>query len=65
MLFGCRIVFLMVRCEDGGEVVFEGCGRLSVHDGLLDVAWCFGVCKLGSSLAGEVNVRFRVVLVVW
>jgi hypothetical protein len=26
-------------------------GRLSVHDGLLEVAWCFGVCKLGGSLA--------------
>ena len=25
---------------DGGEVEdVEGCGRLSVHDGLLDVAW--------------------------
>ncbi len=30
----------------------EGCGRLSVHDGLLDVAW-FCLCKLGGSLAGE------------
>ncbi len=30
----------------------EGCGRLSVHDGLLDVAW-FCVCKLGGSLAGD------------
>ncbi len=29
----------------------EGCGRLSVHDGLLDVAW-FCVCKLVGSLAG-------------
>jgi hypothetical protein len=29
-----------------------GCGRLSVHDGLLDVAW-FCVCKLGASLAGD------------
>ena len=27
-------------------------GRLSVHDGLLDVAW-FCVCKLGGSLAGD------------
>ncbi len=35
----------------------EGCG--GVHDGLLDVAW-FCVCKLGSSLAGEVNVSFVV-----
>jgi hypothetical protein len=29
-----------------------GCGRFSVHDGLLDVAW-FCVCKLGGSLAGD------------
>ncbi len=35
----------------------EGGGRLSVHDGFLDVAWCFGVCKLGGSLAGEMNVH--------
>ncbi len=31
----------------------ERCGRLSVHDGLLDVAW-FCVCKLVGSLAGVV-----------
>ena len=37
----------------------EGCGRLSVYDGLLDVAWCC-VCKLGGSLAGEMNVSFVV-----
>jgi hypothetical protein len=36
----------------GGEVEFEGCGRLSVHDGLLDVAW-FCVSKLSGSLAGD------------
>ncbi len=30
----------------------EGCGGLSVHDDLLDVAW-FSVCKLGGSLAGD------------
>jgi hypothetical protein len=30
----------------------EGCGRLSVHYGLLDVAW-FCVCKLGGSLVGH------------
>jgi hypothetical protein len=30
----------------------EGCGRLSVHDGLMDVAW-FCVSKLGGSLAGD------------
>ncbi len=30
----------------------EGCGRLSVHDGLLGVAW-FCVCKLCDSLAGD------------
>jgi hypothetical protein len=29
----------------------EGCGRLIVHDGLLDVAWVC-VCKLGGSLVG-------------
>jgi hypothetical protein len=29
-----------------------GCGILSVHDGLLVVAW-FCVCKLGVSLAGD------------
>jgi hypothetical protein len=39
MLFGFRVVFLMVWCNDGGEMDVEGCGRLSVHDGLLDVAW--------------------------
>ncbi len=30
----------------------DGCGRLSVHDGLLDFAW-FCVCKMRSSLAGD------------
>ena len=49
---GCLVFFLMVSCMDGGEVDVEGCGRLSVHDGLLDVAW-FCVCKLGVSLAGD------------
>jgi hypothetical protein len=39
----------------------EGCGRLSVHDGSLDVVW-FCVCKLGCSLAGEVNVSYVVVV---
>ncbi len=38
--------------KDAGEVDSEGCGRLSVHDGLLGVAW-FCVCKLGGSLAGD------------
>ena len=58
MIFPCfigfRIMFLMVRCKDGGEVDVEGCGRLSVHDGFSDVAW-FCVCKLvgGGSLAGR------------
>jgi hypothetical protein len=33
---------------------------VSVHDGLLDVAW-FCVCKLGGSLAEEMNVSFVVV----
>jgi hypothetical protein len=35
----------------------EGGGRLNLHDGFLDVEWCFGVFKLGGSLAGEMNVR--------
>ncbi len=39
----------------------EGCGRLSVHGGLLDVAW-FCVWKLGGSVAGEMNVSFVVVI---
>jgi hypothetical protein len=30
----------------------EGCGRLSVHDGLFDVVW-FCMCKLGGSLAWD------------
>ncbi len=51
MLFGCRIFFLMVWCKDGGEVDVKGCGRLSVLDDLLDVAW-FYVCKFCGSLAG-------------
>jgi hypothetical protein len=52
MLFGCQIFFLMAWCKDGGEVDFEGCGRLSVHDGLVDVAW-FCVRKLGGALARD------------
>ena len=39
----------------------EGCGRLSAHDGLLGVAWVCE-CKLGGSLAGEVNVSLVVVV---
>jgi hypothetical protein len=40
----------------------EGCGRLSVHDGLLDVAW-FCVCKLvGWFVGGGVNVSWVVVV---
>ncbi len=35
--------------------------RWIVHDGLLDVVW-FCVCKLGGSLAGEMNVSFVVVV---
>ncbi len=27
MFFGCRSFFLMVWCQDGGEVDVEGCGR--------------------------------------
>ncbi len=46
MLFGCQIFFLVMWCKDGGNVDVERCGRLSVHDGLGDVAW-FCVCKLG------------------
>ncbi len=42
----------MVLCMDSGEVEFEGRGALSVHDGLLDLAW-FCVCKLGGSLAED------------
>jgi len=42
----------------------EGCGRLSVSDGLLDVAWFFCVCKLGGSLAGEMKASLMVVVVV-
>jgi hypothetical protein len=38
-----------------------GCGRLSAHDGSIDLAW-FLVCKLGCSLAGEVNVSYVVVV---
>ncbi len=39
----------------------EGCGRLTVHDSLLVVAW---LCeyKLCGSLAREVNVNFVVVV---
>ena len=44
--------FLMVGCKEVGEVDVEGCGRLRVHDGLLDVAW-FCVYTLGGSLAGD------------
>jgi hypothetical protein len=33
---------------------------VSVHDGVLDVAW-FCVCKLGGSLAWEMNLHFVVV----
>ena len=36
----------------------EGCGRLSVQDGLLDVAW-FCVCKLVGSLAGDEGISFK------
>ncbi len=39
----------------------DGCGRSSVHDGSLDVAW-FCVCKLGSLLVGKMNVSFVVVV---
>ncbi len=36
----------------------EGCGRLSVQDGLLDVAW-FCVCKLGGFVCASWVVRWR------
>ncbi len=52
--------FSMVRCKESGEVYVEGCGRWSVHGGLLDVAW-FCVCKLGGSLVGRMNVGWVVV----
>jgi hypothetical protein len=39
----------------------EGCGRLSVHDGSLDVLW-FCVCKLWWFVGGEVKVSFVVVV---
>ena len=39
----------------------EGCRRLSVHDGFLEVGW-FCVCTLGGSLAREMNVSFVVVV---
>jgi hypothetical protein len=52
MLLAAEFSILMVGCKDGGEVDVEGCGRFSVQDGLLDVAW-FCVCKLGGSLAED------------
>ncbi len=64
----------MLWCKDGGEVDVEGWGRLSVHDGLLDVAW-FCVCKLSGSSAGDecksggtwvkVRVRWKTEGLVW
>ncbi len=39
----------------------EGCGRLSVHNGSLDVAW-FCVCKLGWFVGRGVIVSFVVVI---
>ncbi len=39
----------------------EGGGRLSVHDGLLDVAW-FCCVQLVGSLAGEMNVSWMTVV---
>jgi hypothetical protein len=51
----------MVRCKEGGDVDVEGCGRLTIHAGLLGVAW-FCVCKLGGSLVGEMNVSWVVVV---
>jgi hypothetical protein len=49
--FGFRIIFLMVRCKDGGN-----------YDGLLDVAR-FCVCKLvGGFVGGGMNVSWVVVV---
>ena len=39
MLFSLRMFVLMVLYKDSGEEDVEGYGRLSVHDGLLGVAW--------------------------
>jgi hypothetical protein len=50
-----------MRFLAAGEVDAVGCGRLSVHDGLLNVAWLC-VCKLCDSLTGEMNIRFVVVV---
>ncbi len=41
----------------------EECARLSVHDGLMDVAWFFVCASWGGSLAGEMDVRFVVEVV--
>ncbi len=38
----------------------EGCGRLSVYDGLMDVT-LFCVCMLDCSLAAEMNASLIVV----
>jgi hypothetical protein len=48
--------FLMVGFQDVGEGDLEGCGRLSIHDGLLDVAWftSWVVRWLGMNASGVV-----------
>jgi hypothetical protein len=64
-----RFCLAVVRCLeeitwflDGGEMRVEGCDRLSLHDDAsLDVLWIFA-CKLGGSFAGEMNVRFVVMV---
>jgi hypothetical protein len=44
-------------------VAVEECARLSVHDGLMDVAW-FCVCASGGgSLAGKMDVSLVVEVV--
>ena len=50
--FASDVFVLMVVYREVGEVDVEGCGRLRVHDVLLDVAW-FCLYKLGGSLAGD------------
>jgi hypothetical protein len=47
------VFFLVVSCKDAGEVGVEGYGRLSVHDGLLEVGLFVGgdiLCKMGGGL---------------
>jgi hypothetical protein len=52
-LHDCLTVILCILDVEGYE-------RLSVDDGLLEVAW-FCACKLCGSLAGDMNVSLVVV----